>query len=270
MTNEMKLKLPRRQVLLATATIGIFVTTQSTVAQVAPAELWPTQVPAPAEAGTLDVRLSALEKAAATLPAAVHPALQFEETFLRILAAVPETDWLRQIRAFTATTANDPVSLGVREVARVWLARTEMESIGTVLDQYFGENVRYPAAFSEVEKLLSADLRTDPWGDAWVYRPHAPKGFGGEARQRYQLGPKRFSSLGSLRDSIGGRQPFAVPTWKVTLQAATNNRALEFQQNGATKGVIVAGGKIDDNTLLFIGDHWALMAATDQLFTIPF
>ena len=56
----------------------------------------------------------------------------------------------------------------------------------------------------------------------------------------------------------------------MTLEVATDNRALEFQQNGATKGVIAAGGKIDNDTLLFIGDHWALMAATDQLFTIPF
>ena len=250
--------------------LGLVVLTGTALGQTAPAELWPTRVPAPADAGTLDVREGKLAAAVATVPEAVHPAVQFEETFLRIVAGAPESEWLPAVRTFAAATANDPVSAGVREVARAWLARSEMEVIGTKLDQYYGENVRYPAMFAEVEKSLPADLKTDPWGETWVYRPHAPKGFAGETRQRYQLGPKRSPDLGRLRDAIGGRQPLTPPAWKVTLREATNNRALEFQLNGASQGLITAGGKVGDYSLLFVGDHWALMGATDQLFTVAF
>ena len=256
--------------LAATVAFGMFVSAETALGQAAPAELWPTQVPAPAAAGTVDVRESKLEAAAGTLAAELRPAVQFEETFLRIMAGVPESQWLPSVRTFATATANDPVSTGVREVARAWLARTEMEAIGTRLDQYFGENVRYPATLAEVEKSLPTDLQTDPWGDAWVYRPHAPKGFPGETRERYQLGPKRCPDLGRLRDAIGGRQPFTPPAWKVTLQVATNNRALDFRLDGVSKGLITAGGKIGEYTLLYVGDHWALMASTDQLFTIAF
>ena len=236
----------------------------------APAELWPTQVPAAADAGTLAVREAKLESAIPALPAALQSAVRFEEVFLRIVAGAPESEWLPRVQPFATALSTDPVSAGVRDVARAWLARTEMERIGTVLDQYYGEKVRYPATLTEVEKMLPADLRTDPWGEVWVYRPQAPKGFPTEAQQRYQLAPKRLPGLSGVRAASGGREPLPTPQWKVTLQTATNNRALEFQLNGATKGVISAGGKIDEYALLYVGDHWALMASADQLFTLTF
>ena len=268
--DKMSFKMPGRWVLLVSGALGISAVAGSASGQTAPAELWPTQVPAAADAGTLDVRVGKLESAVAAFPDALRPAVQFEETFLRIMSGAPENEWLPPVRTFSAATASDPVSVGVRGEARAWLARTEMEAIGPTLDQYYGENVRYPATFAEVEKLLPTGLKTDPWGETWVYRPHAPKGFGGETRQRYQIGPKRYPGLGGMRDAIGGRQTFLPPAWKVTLQAATNNRALEFQLNGVGKGLISAGGKIDDYRLLYVGERWALMASTDQLFTIAF
>ena len=258
------------QRLAAVTTLGAIGFLQEAAAQTGPAELWPAQVPAPSEAGTLDVRVSALDQTAATLPAEVRPAVQFEETFLRIMAGLPTSEWLSQARAFATAKANDPVSAGVREVARAWVARAEMESIGTTLDQYFGEKARYPATFTEIEKRLPAGLKADPWGESWVYRPQAPKGFGGETRQRFSLGPTRLPNLGSLRDAVGGRQPFSPPAWKVTLRVAANSQALEFQGNDVTKGLIMAGGKIGNYSLLYVGDHWALMATLDQLFTVSF
>ena len=218
----------------------------------------------------MDVREAKLKAAEATLPATLRTAVEFEETFLRILAAAPVEEWLPSVQAFVMVKADDPAVAGARDVARAWLARAEMERIGTVLDQYHGENARYPATFPEVGKRLPAELRTDPWAEPWVYHPYAPKETGGETRQRYTLGPKRYPDLGSLRDAIGGRRPLAVPAWKIILHEAPDHRVLEFQQNGVTRGLVSAGGKIDGFTLLYVGDHWALMASVDQLFAVSF
>lgn len=229
----------------------------------APAEIWPAQ---PTPIADPNVPGTAM----ASLAPILAPAIKFEESFLRIVAGAPTGEWSPPMRAFAASTAADPVSAGVRELAKVWLARAEIEEIAKALDQYYAVNVRYPASLSAVEKSIPADLRRDPWGEAWVYNTHAPKGFANQEGQRYQIGSKRFPDLGTIREATGGRKGITPPAWKVALQVVGSNRALEFRQNGAVVGVIAAGGKIDGYSLLYVGEGWALMAATDQLFTVNF
>ncbi len=55
-------------------------------------------------------------------------------------------------------------------------------------------------------------------------------------------------------------------SWQVTLRDAAGNTALEFRSKRENDSVAVLqpGGVVDDCTLLFIGDHWALMAAVDH------
>ena len=194
--------------------LGSLAFTTKVGAQTNPAELWPIKIPAPAEAGTLEVRVGKLEAALAAMPTTLGPAVKFEETFLRLMAAGPKDEWLPTMQTFATATANDPVTGGVRDLARAWVARAEMDRIGTMLDQFYGENVRYPATFAEVEKRLSAGSKLDPWGEAWVYRPHAPKGFAQQAGQRYELGPKRDPHLGTLRDAVGGGSRWRCPRGK--------------------------------------------------------
>lgn len=228
-----------------------------------PAEWWPTQVPKSIDPKKLDA-------AATTLPPELAPAVKFEQAFLRAVARAPENDWLPAMQTLASATGNDPVSAETREVAKAWVARAQMAQIGEVLDKDYVENVRYPSTFAEVEKTLPPDLKADPWGEPWTYQPRAPQGFAQEVNQRYQLGPKRFPNLGTLREATSNRKPLAPPAWKIFLRTTGNNRALEFQQNGAVAGLLTAGGKIGDYGLLYVGDHWALMAATDQLFTVAF
>ena len=233
-------------------------------------DIWPTQATPAPDAAALAQRLGALDAATASLPPELVPAVQFQKAFLRAVSRGAQADWLPTMRAFATATGTDPVAAGLRDVSRAWLARVEMQNIGTILDGYYAQNVRYPAAFNEVEKMLPADLRLDPWGQPWVYQPHAPQGFAKETRQRYQLGPTRSPDLGTLRDATVGRKPFTPPAWKVVLRLVGENRALEFQSGGAVVGLLSAGGQLGMYSLLYVGDHWALMAGTDQLFTIAF
>ncbi len=232
-------------------------------------DIWPVQVPSPTDAAAYAKRIAALD-AVTGLPPELAPAIQYEKAFLRAVSRGPQAEWLPAMRAFAAATGSDPIVAGLRDVAKAWVARIEMQGVGTVLDTYYAQNVQYPATLAEVEKALPADLRADPWGQPWVYRPRAPQGFAKENRQRYQLGPTRFPELASLREATTGRNPFTPPVWKVVLRVVGENRALEFQSGGAVVGVLSAGGTLDHYSLMYVGDHWALMTGPDQLFTIAF
>ena len=232
-------------------------------------DIWPVQLPPPTDANAFVQREAALD-ATTGLPPELAPAVQYQKAFLRAIARAAQPDWLPQMRAFAVATGNDPMTAGLRDASRAWVARIEMQSIGTILDGYYAQNVRYPVSLGEVEKTFPADLRADPWGQPWVYRPHAPQGFSKETRQRYQLGPTRFPDLGTLRDATANRPPFTPPAWKVVLRLVGENRALEFHVGNAVVGLLSAGGTLDTYSLLYVGDHWALMAGPDQLFTIAF
>lgn len=239
-------------------------------AQGAASDVWPTQVPPLADEAALNQRIAGLQAAAATLPPQLMPTLRFEEAFLRIMARVSETEWLPAVRALADAPGADPVTAATRDVARAWVARAAMRGIGVVLDDFYAKNVRFPMAFSEVDKDLPRDLKADPWGEPWSYRTHAPEGFGKQVLQRYTLGPKRYPQLGTLREATVGRQPFTPPAWKITQMRAGEGNALEFRAGGAVLGLIQAGGRIDAYTLVYVGDRWALMAGPDQFFTVTF
>jgi hypothetical protein len=238
--------------------------------QGAPADLWPAQLPKLADPAVVDARIAALKAATPALPPVLAPAERFQETFLRILHGAPSQDWLGTIRDLSTASASDPVTSAVRDVARAWLARAERQEIGTVLDDYYAQNVRYPASLSEVDRNLPKELQLDPWGEPWAYRLHAPQGFAKETAQRYQLGPARLPNLGTLREATVERQSFTPPAWQIILRPVGDSHALEFHLGGAMLGLIQPGGKIDRYTLAYAGDHWALMADTDQLFTATF
>ena len=233
-------------------------------------DLWPTQ-PAVASVEALDQRTAALEATLPALPAELAPAVRFEETFLRILARAPAADWQAQVRSFADAPGNDPVTVAVREAAKAWVARLQMEEIGKTLDAFYAQNVRFPATLAEVDRDIAKPLRQDPWGEPWTYSLHAPQGFARDTAQRYRLGPRRFPTLGTLREATAARRrPLTPPTWKVSLRVIGENRALEFSLGNATVGLVQAGGKIDAYTLAYVGDRWALMAGPDQLFTLAF
>ncbi len=236
----------------------------------AAADLWPAQVAPLADQNTLSQRIAALEAAGATLPPDLTPAIRFEEVYLRVLARVAEPDWLPQMRALAVAPGTDATTAALRDVAKAWIARVEMRGIAAVLDNFYARNVRYPASLAEVEHELPSDLKMDPWGEAWAYSTHAPTGFAQEAAQRYTLGPRRYPNLGTLREATVDRPPFTPPAWKMTLRPVGASSALEFSRGASVLALLQAGGKIDAYTLVYIGDHWALLAAPDQLFTESF
>ena len=236
----------------------------------AAADVWPTQVVPAADENALKQRVTNLDAAAATLPPELLPAIRFEQAFVRIMARSAEPDWLPGMRAMADAPGAEPVTAAVRDVAKAWVARVEMRGVGEVLDNYYARNVRYPNSLAEVDRDLPKDLKADPWGEAWVYRTHAPSGFARETLQRYTLEPKRSPDLGTLKEATVNRKPFTPPPWKLALRQFAGSNALEFTLNNAVAGVLQPGGRIDAYTLVYVGDRWALMAVTDQLFTVTF
>ena len=154
------------------------------------------------------------------------------------------------------------------EVARAWIARTQMPQIDAALRQYYRKNIRFPDTFSAIEPSLPEPLRRDPWGQPWSYQPCAPEGLSKLTAQRYRLGPAAFPSLSPLAQALGDRNP-AAPAWKIALHGSREARVLEFQSATGTH-LLQPGGKIGDATLLYIGENWALLAWPDQLFAVTF
>ena len=173
------------------------------------------------------------------------------------------------MKAFIAADReNDPLAHGVAEVARAWIARTQMPQIDAALRQYYRKNIRFPDTFSAIEPSLPEPLRRDPWGQPWSYQPCAPEGLSKLTAQRYRLGPAAFPSLSPLAQALGDRNP-AAPAWKIALHGSREARVLEFQSATGTH-LLQPGGKIGDATLLYIGENWALLAWPDQLFAVTF
>ena len=241
-----------------------------TVSLAAPADLWPPNIK--------PLQLAEWEKQAATerLAPELKPAVQFQKTFLKILPWKPskaqplEPDWVKELQAFIAADReDDPVAHGVAEVARAWFARAQMQKIDAALLQYYRQNVRFPEPFSAIEPSLPEPLRRDPWGQPWAYQPRAPQGFAKLTGQRYQLGPARFPELGPLSAVTGNRKP-AAPAWKITPHQIGGKRTLEFRLDGSSATFEAGGMAAPSDRLLYIGEHWALLASPDQLFAVTF
>ena len=240
-----------------------------------PLEIWP-DVPTASDVEQASRLLSASTgnrdgrptsgEGAESLPKALQPAVRFQKLFMKILAGEKSSAWRADMEDFCKQAADTPVAAGLRDVARVWIARAQMEEIDALLHDYYRRNIRFPAKLAELGPLPPS-LQTDPWGEAWSYSPTAPQGFSKLAGQRYQLGTARFPKLATLAEAIRDRQPAHV--WEITPRDAGGNTALEFHAAQST-AVIQPGGAIEGCRLLFIGDKWALMAGTDQLFAVGF
>ena len=243
---------------------------ESGVRAAAPLDVWPQQVPAVDHNG-LEARMKNIENAANGLPAALDSAVHFQKVFLRILSGEAGPEWRGVIEKFAGSSDHSPPGTSLADVARAWLARAEMADIDTALRNYYRHNVRFPSTFAEVEADIPDNLRKDPWGDPWFYEPRAPRGFDRLIAQRYQLGPGRYPQLGGLATATQNRST-AGQTWQIELREIAGNKALEFRpaQAGASVAMLQPGGKIADCTLVYIGDHWALMAGADQLFAVSF
>ena len=227
----------------------------------APVDVWPAQVHA-LDAASLNRSISQIDAASGALPAELRPAADFEKVFLRIVSGLPQAAWLPDVQKFAR------VEGPAGDVARTWLARVEMERIDAALRDYYAENVRFPDSLEEAN--LPEALRMDPWGEKWAYRLGSPQGFSGMNGQRYELGPGRFPRLAALKEAIQlRRQP---PEWQVAERDIAGKKALEFRRGDAALPVatLEEGGKVEDCTLLFIGENWVLMAGEDQLFALPF
>ena len=223
-------------------------------------DLWPPQ-PVPAA-------LSNQLATAQAIPAELQPALQFQKTFGTILTGTPLATWRADLEKFARLTGTDPVTQGVREVARMWLTRVWMEDLGSILRNYYRHHVSFPDTLAALGKDLPESLRADPWGQPWVYSAHAPVGFARQTNQRYQLGPTRTPQLSTLAASTKDRHPPAS-NWKITPQDVAGARALQFR-SATANALIQPGGIVDGCLLMFIGDGWALLAGPDQLFSITF
>ncbi|MCG3147341.1 MAG: hypothetical protein PCFJNLEI_00780 [Verrucomicrobiae bacterium] len=225
-----------------------------------PQEIWPLQ-PVPA---AIVARLAAGK----SLEPELWPAVEFQQVFCEILTGAPPAKWQAQLGKFLNPAPNDFVAQGIADVARIWLARARMLEVDVVLKKYYRRAVSFPESLAAVMADLPAQLRTDPWGQPWVYTVHAPEGFARQANQRYQLGPTRCPLLTTLREATKPRPAQAVP-WKITAHSVSGERSLQFKGK-KTSALIQQGGSVDGYALLYIGDNWALLAAQDQLFAVTF
>lgn len=203
------------------------------------------------------------------LPAELSPAFGFQLLYEKILAGAKPSEWRSEMAELASTKSTDPVSLATRDVARVWLARVETQDIDLLLLEYYRHNVRFPKTDAEFQKLLPSSLSKDPWGQPWVYSAQTPRGFSSVMNgQRYQVSPSGVPGLLSLEDSLKNRKVLELG-FTVTARELGGHQVLEFR-SPQMLAVIGPGGKAGSFTLMYIGDHWALLSADDRIFAISF
>ena len=234
------------------------------------ADVWPAQTQ-PLNESMLKLQLDALDTAVKSLPSKLLPALQYEKLYWQMISGAPAAAWRPKLEQDAQLAGDDPVATAVRELARVWLARVRMQEIETALLGYYRANVAFPPLLDAVMKEIPAAAQKDPWDQPWVYKPLTPAGLKRHLNQRYQLGPTRHPQLAPFKDAIRQRTPPAA-AWKITPRSIGTGTALEFRSTGAEQSVatLEPGGLVAGNRLVFIGDHWALMAGLDQFFTVNY
>jgi hypothetical protein len=239
-----------------------------TVRAASPLELWPSKTK-PAGGDALKQQLATLDASAAALPAQLRPAIEFQKVFLQIISGADASAWRGELEKFASASGSDATTGALRELARVWLARAEMQQIDAILRKYYQEKVAFPDSLDAVKENIPAELRHDPWDKPWVYKLRAPRGMAKLASQRYTLAPGQHPELKPLKQSTGERNP-PPRAWKITPRDVAGTRALEFRSASGSSAMIQPGGKVEDCTLVFVGPNWALMAGLDQLFAVTF
>jgi hypothetical protein len=186
---------------------------------------------------------------------------------MNILAGKPEADWRSQLESLAADSAPEPVPQALRQLARVWLARAQMQRIDAALVTWYRGNVAFPASLDSLQ--LPPDLQRDPWGQPWAYSLHAPAGFAALSAQRYELGPASLPHLAGMKTALKDRHAAPPPGTVSPLQVA-GSLALQFRSPAGLVAVIQPGGQVHGCTLVYAGQNWALLAGEDQLFSITF
>jgi hypothetical protein len=209
-----------------------------------------------------------LDKLWHEVPAPVRPAIDFEKLLLKVRSADRPNEWRPEMEKFGKALGDDAVTAGLRELAKLWLARAMMEEIDDALRKFYRREVRFPDSLEAVLPDIPAEARRDPWGEAWVYRTAAPPGFTKLAKQRYQLGPARYPQLSLLHEAVKAKP--AQPAWQIIPRNISGAKTLELRSAKGQVAVVQAGGHFADTTLLFIGEGWALLADTERLFTLSY
>ena len=234
------------------------------------ADVWPAQTQ-PLNETMLKLQLEALDTAVKTLPPKLLAALQFQKLYWQMISGAPQPAWREALQRAAQQAGDDPVAGAVRELSRVWLARAQMQEIDSALLGYYRNSVVFPSSLDAVTKEIPQAAQKDPWGEPWVYKPVTLAGLKRHINQRYQLGPARFPQLAPFKEAIRKRTPPAA-AWRISQRSIGGGTALEFRAAGADTllATLQPGGMIGGNTLVFIGDRWALMAGVDQFFTVNF
>ncbi len=231
-----------------------------------PADLWKLQ---PIAAADLNTRTNAFERDSASLPTALRPAVEFQKILLRIATGAPVAEWRPEIEKFAKPATDDPAAKALRELALCWETRARMQDIDHTLRQYYRQAVRFPDKLDEVRAEIPAGAKTDPWGEAWIYKLATPQGFSKMTGQRYQLGPTRHPQLSTLPEFLKSAAP-SSRNWKATIRNVGGAKTLEIHTPDGQAAVVQTGGRVADADVVFIGDNWALFADTERLFAISF
>jgi len=214
----------------------------------------------------LAAALKKLDEAAAPLPSLLLPAVKFQRLLLKIRTGTRVEDWRDEVKKFASDAEKTPVGAGLRDLALAWEARARMAEIDKALRGYYRANVRFPAKLSEAG--VTGAAANDPWGDAWAYSPTKPKGFSEKfVSQRYTLTPGKHPQARSLEDTLA--EPSPAKAWKPTARDVSGQRVLEFRTASGTVAT-QAGGRVEDATVLFIGDGWAVLTDLERIFTVTF
>ncbi len=229
-----------------------------------PPPVW--ELPAKLTSADLAPALAKVDESAAALPPSLVETVSFQRLLLKIHSGAPIAEWRESIAKFASSTDTAPAASGLKELARAWESRARMTEVDTALRGYYRKHVQFPAKLEDV--TLPTSAQTDSWGNPWAYSPTAPKGFSAKfTSQRYTLSPSKHPQVRSIADTL--TLPSPARTWKITAKEVAGQRVLEVRTSTGATIATQPGGKVEDATLLHLGNGWALFADLEKIFTLP-
>jgi hypothetical protein len=184
----------------------------------------------------------------------------------------------RIFRLVTRTSGQEPLEKSCREIARRWLARTQLAKLHQALKQYYWRKVEYPDRLEKLaaEGLATAEDLTSPWPSPFTYRLTESDLFPGVPGQAYDLSARELGKADRSTQEILQEWVAMLPRyvlWGVAKSADGRPAALigllEKGSEAGNKKSVVIGEEIEGKKLIEADNVGAILAADDYLLVLP-
>lgn len=172
----------------------------------------------------------------------------------------------------------EPLQKSCRELARRWLARTQLAKLRQALKEYYWRKIEYPDRLEKLvaEELAKSDDLNSPWPTPFTYRLTENDLFPDTPAQAYHLSARQLGKPDRPNEEILQEWVSMLPRyvlWGVAKSTDGRPMALigmiEKGSKAGNKTSVVIGDELEGQTLIEADSIGAILSAGDYQLILP-